>query len=73
MLPLTLAREGEDIVVGRVGGNDAAKQHLADLGFVEGARIQVVSAHRGDLIVSLKGTKLAITKEMAQKALLRPA
>lgn len=71
MLPLTLAKEGEEIIVVKVGGNDAAKQHLADLGFVEGAVITVIASNGGNLIVNLKGTKLAITKEMAQKVMVR--
>ncbi len=73
MLPLTFAKEGEEIIVVKVGGNDAAKQHLADLGFVEGAVITVIASNNGNLIVNLKGTKLAITKEMAQKVMVRNA
>ncbi|MDO4615264.1 MAG: FeoA family protein [Lachnospiraceae bacterium] len=67
MLPLTLVQQGETVVVVQVGGNDAAKQHLADLGFVTGSEVNVVSSHNGDLIVNMKGTKLAMTREMAQK------
>lgn len=73
MLPLTFAKEGEEITVVKVGGNDAAKQHLADLGFVEGAIITVIASNNGNLIVNLKGTKLAITKEMAQKVMVQGA
>ncbi len=67
MLPLTFAQQGEDVVVVKVGGNDAAKKHLADLGFVEGTEVNIVSSHNGDLILNIKGTKLAMTREMAQK------
>ncbi len=67
MLPLTFAQQGETVIVVQVGGNDAAKKHLADLGFVTGSEVNVVSSHNGDLIVNLKGTKLAMTREMAQK------
>ncbi len=67
MLPLTFVKQGESVVVVSVGGNDAAKKHLADLGFVEGSQVDVVSSHNGDLILNIKGTKLAMTREMAQK------
>ncbi len=67
MLPLTLAEQGETVIVVSVGGNDASKKHLSDLGFVEGSEVNVVSSHNGDLIVNVKGTRLAMTREMAQK------
>ncbi len=67
MLPLTFAQQGETVIVVKLSGNDAAKKHLADLGFVEGTEVNVVSSHNGDLILNVKGTKLAMTREMATK------
>ena len=69
MLPLSFAKTGDTVLVVRVGGNDAARQHLSDLGFVPGAVVRVVSSHNGDLIVVLKDTRLAITREMAEKVM----
>lgn len=66
-LPLEFAKSGEDVRVIRVSGNDAVKQHLQDLGFVPGSEIHIISTHDGDMIISLKGTKLAITRDMAKK------
>ncbi len=67
MLPLTFAGQGENVIVVKVGGNDAAKKHLENLGFVEGSEVNVVSSHNGDLILNVKGAKLAMTREMASK------
>ncbi|MEE8885421.1 MAG: FeoA family protein [Eubacteriales bacterium] len=67
MLPLSFAQGGDKVLVTQVGGSEDVKQHLGDLGFVPGAVIRVISAHNGDLIVDLKGTKLAITREMASR------
>ncbi len=67
MMPLAFTQEGEDVVVVSVGGNSAAKKHLADLGFVEGTQLNIVSSHNGDIILNIRGTKLAITRDLAQK------
>ncbi len=67
MMPLTLVQQGESVVVVKVGGNDSVKKHLSDLGFVEGVQLDIVSSHNGDMILNIRGTKLAMTKELAQK------
>ena len=43
------------------------------LGFVPGAYVTVISAHGGDIIVNVKDSRLAITREMAQKIQVQPA
>lgn len=70
MLPLTFAKEGDTVTIARVGGRDDVKKHLGDLGFVEGSKVRVITSHEGDLIVNLKESKLAITKEMAAKVMI---
>ena len=67
MMPLTLARPEEINTVKRVGGNPEVKKHLEDLGFVVGSNICVVSALAGNVIVSVKDSRIAISREMAQK------
>lgn len=46
---------------------------MSDLGFVPGAYVTVISAHGGDIIVNVKDSRLAITREMAQKIQVQPA
>lgn len=71
MIPLSLTRAGDRVMVGRVGGSSEVKQHLADLGFVEGAEIEVVSAPgKGNVIVKLKDSRLAVTAKMAEKVMV---
>lgn len=68
MLPLSLAKEGEDIMVVRVSGSEEVKKHLSDLGFIPGEKVQVISATGGgNLIVKLKESRLALTEKMAEK------
>jgi hypothetical protein len=42
------------------------------LGFVEGTQIDIIQAQSGNLIVKVKDSKLAITKEMANKIVVNP-
>lgn len=64
-LPLTFLKEGEKATVVQVRGNAEMSKHLADLGFVPGAEVSVVSGIQGDLIVSVKGAQVAIGKGAA--------
>ena len=73
MLPLAFTNAGDYVEVVRGGGNDEAKQHLSDLGVVPGAYVTVISSHGGDIIVNVKESRLAITREMAQKIQVQPA
>ena len=49
---------------------DEIKKHLSNLGFVEGAVVNVISAHNGDLILNVKDSRLALTKEMTEKIMI---
>ena len=70
MMPLTLAGMGEKSIIRRVGGNPEVRQHLSDLGFVAGAEVEVVSALAGNLIVNIKESRVAISREMAGKIMV---
>ena len=67
MMPLTLANMGEENLIHRVGGNPEVKKHLEDLGFVAGGTVTVVAALGGNVIVSVKGTRVAVSKSMAAR------
>ena len=65
MMPLLLAGVGEDNIIRKVGGNQETKKHLEDLGFVVGGTVTVVSEINGNLIVKVKDSRVAISREMA--------
>ncbi|MDO5563541.1 MAG: FeoA family protein [Synergistaceae bacterium] len=69
-MPLTLASPGEENMIRKVGGNPEMKQHLADLGFVAGGNVTVVSTIGGNLIVNVKESRIAISREMAGKIMV---
>ena len=67
MMPLNLADPGEDNIIKKVGGLRDVRQHLNSMGFVVGGTVRVVSRIGGNVIVSVKDSRVAISKEMAAK------
>lgn len=70
MMPLTLAEAGEENIIKKIGGKPEVKAHLENLGFVVGGAVTVVSAIGGNVIVNVKGSRIAVSREMAQKIMV---
>lgn len=70
MMPLTLASIGEENIILKVGGNPRVKKHLEDLGLVAGGVVTIVSTLGGNLIVNVKESRVAISREMAGKIMV---
>ena len=70
MMPLGYASPGEENSIKKIGGNPELKTHLENMGFVVGGSVKVVSEMAGNLIVVVKETRVAISKEMAQKIMI---
>lgn len=70
MMPLTFLNPGEQNIIKRVVGTPEMKKHLADLGFVVGGNVSVINSVGGNIIVNVKETRVAISKEMAQKIMV---
>lgn len=69
-MPLTFADVGEENHIRKIGGKPEVRAHLENLGFVTGGRVTVISAMGGNLIVNVKNTRVAISKEMAGKIMI---
>lgn len=70
MMPLIFADVGEENLIRRIGGSPETKHHLENLGFVVGGNVTVIAAIGGNVIVNVKDTRVAISKEMAQKIMV---
>ena len=70
MMPLLLANVGEENVIKKIGGSPDVKQHLENLGFVVGGNVTIVNTMGGNLIVNVKETRVAVSREMAQKIMI---
>ena len=70
MMPLMLADVGEENIIKRVGGSQEMKKHLEDMGFGVGGTVSIVSEINGNLIVNVKDTRVAVSREMAGKIMV---
>ncbi len=70
MKPLTMAEIGEIYFVKKITGKDEIRQHLAELGFVIGERVRVVSELSGNIIVMIKCCRVALDKETALRIMV---
>ena len=69
-MPLTLCPVGEENIIKRIGGKDDVKRHLENLGFVAGSTVTVISEMGGNIIVNVKESRIAVSKEMAGKIMV---
>lgn len=70
MMPLGLAKAGDVNIIKKVTGLDDVRQHLAELGFVAGEEIRVVSELGGNLILNVKESRIALDKTMAMRIMV---
>ncbi len=70
MMPLTLAPDGEDNIIRRIGGTPEVKHHLETLGFVVGGNVRIISRVAGNLIVNVKDVRVAVDQKLAQKIMI---
>lgn len=69
-MPLTMLNTGQKATVKRVTGKGETRQFLASLGFVEGGVVSVVNEIDGNLIVSIKDSRIALSRSMAARILV---
>ena len=70
MMPLVLADIDNEYIIRKVGGNQELKKHLEDLGFVVGGTVSVINTLGGNVIVNIKDTRVAISRELAQRIMV---
>lgn len=69
-MPLGMASAGDTSVIRRINGRDEVRQHLAELGFVVGEQVTVVSKIGGNLILSVKDSRIALDQAMAMRIMV---
>ena len=69
-MPLSMAPEGKESVIRKIGGKEETRQFLENLGFVTGGMVTVISQMGGNLIVNIKESRVAIGKDMANKIMV---
>ena len=71
MLPLTYASPEAEHIIVKVNGNADVKKHLESLGFVAGGSIRVISSLGKNIIVKVKDSRIAISRDAASKIMVR--
>ena len=69
-MPLTLAPVGKEIIIRRIGGSAEVRQHLSDMGFVAGSSVTVIAEMGSNLIVRVKESRVALSREVAAKIMV---
>ena len=70
MMPLTMARPGETVVIRKITGRDEVRQHLTELGFVVDESVTVISEMAGNLILQVKNSRVAVDRTMANRIMI---
>ena len=69
-MPLSMAPHGEERIILKITGRDHIQKHLADLGFVVGQPVTVISEIGGNMILKVKEARLALDKTMASRIMV---
>ena len=69
-MPLTMMDAGIETTVKTIRGKDQTKKFLQNLGFVEGARVSVVSSLSGNLIVQVLDARVELSQSMASRIMV---
>ena len=69
-MPLTMAKAGETVTIQKITGKDEVRQHLAELGFVVGETVTIVSEISGNLIIQVKEARIALDKTLAMRIIV---
>lgn len=69
-MPLSLANAGEENIIKKIGGNPETKKFLEGLGFVVGGTVTIINEISGNVIVNVKDSRVAVSKEMANKIMV---
>ena len=69
-MPLTMVRPGECSLIKKVGGKAETRLFLENLGFLPGSPVSVITRIGGNVIVEIKGARVAVNSDMAAKIMV---
>lgn len=67
MMPLSIAPLSTEVKVMKLLTDEKLKQHLNNLGIIVGSNITLIQEKKGDVILNVKGVRVALNKTLAQK------
>ncbi len=66
-IPLSMIKPKTQVVVKSISAKNYIRKFLSDLGFVQDAMVNVIAKFSGNIIVSVKGTRIGIDKSIASE------
>ncbi|MGI6046003.1 MAG: FeoA family protein [Eggerthellaceae bacterium] len=69
-MPLTMAQSGETYSVKSIHGRSSMHKHLESLGLVPGSMVHMIARTPSGLILSVKGSRIAIGYDIANRVLV---
>ncbi len=69
-MPITMIAPGQTSQIRKITGKDEIRRFLSALGFVEGEYVSIVNDMGGNLILNIKGTRVALDKALAQRIIV---
>ena len=69
-MPLTMSKAGDTVTIQKITGQDEVRPHLAELGFVVGETVTIVSEISGNLIIQVKEARIALDKTLAMRIIV---
>ncbi|GAU75476.1 FeoA family protein [Fusibacter sp. 3D3] len=73
-MALTNAVIGKHVVLNTINGSDKLKRKLRDMGLTDGVRFMpVLKTRNGPMVVEIRGTRLAISDQIAAMLDVTPA
>ncbi len=69
-MPITLEEVGAVVTIKRISGNDEAKSHLADLGFVVGTTVTIINKLGNSVILQVHESRVALSESMARRIII---
>ncbi|MHC1770260.1 MAG: ferrous iron transport protein A [Flexilinea sp.] len=69
-MPITMITPGQTSQIQKITGKDEIRRFLSTLGFVEGEYVSVVNDMGGNMILNIKGTRVALDKTLAQRIIV---
>ncbi|AIZ56027.1 FeoA domain protein [Candidatus Methanoplasma termitum] len=72
-VPLVTAKIGDGGKIVMVTAKQDTRKFLCELGFVIGARVSVINENAGNMILDIKGSRIAMDRAIASKIFYVPA
>lgn len=69
-MPLVIAPLNTLLTIVKINTDEKTKKHLDSLGVVINGKVTVISSNAGNLIIEVKGVRLAINRDTATKILV---